>query len=359
MIARLGAAPTVTGMATTRSSAAALVVLAASIASLAPVGFAVASPTEARSAQDGCFGAYGWPVEPFDRAHPVRGNFGDPRTRYDAPRSDETLAEGTGSLSFHQGLDINAPDGAPVYAVASGRVVRARGRRVTVSCDKAHSFQYWHIYEAVRVGQRVEAGKTVVGFILPKREHVHLTELRGGRAVNPLAPGHLTPYRDSTSPQVLAVSVRADNRSLAELTGALSGSVVLVAEAVDTPAQAVQGRWSGGFPVTPARVAWRIDQDGRTVVPERVAWDVTRTVPRNDCFWEEFARGTYQNWPVFGGDKFRFERGRYLFGLALQPFDTHALADGDYELVVVASDTAGNVGIGALRFVVRNALSGS
>ena len=68
-------------------------------------------------------------------------------------------------------------------------------------------FQYWHIGPPARVGQRAVAERTLFGHVLEKREHVHLTHLERGRAVNPLAPGRLTPYRDATAPRVLAITI--------------------------------------------------------------------------------------------------------------------------------------------------------
>src|SRR5262245_35560893 len=76
---------------------------------------ALAVPAEA--------GAYGWPVKPFDRQHPVRGVFGDPRI-------------GETSHSFHFGVDVSAPDGTPVYATATGTVVRDHDYPETV-CIRA------------------------------------------------------------------------------------------------------------------------------------------------------------------------------------------------------------------------------
>jgi hypothetical protein len=164
-----------------------------------------------------------------------------------------------------------------------------------------------------------------------KREHVHLTHLEDGRAVNPLAPRRLTPYRDRTVPKVLGIAIqRAGSR------------VAFVAEAVDMPSLPVPGRWHG-FPITPALVSWRIDsRDGRVVVGTRIARDVRQAVPRNDGFWGTFARGTHQNWPVFDGRKERGMTGRYLFRLSAQSYDTPALHSGMYDLVVTARDTAGN-----------------
>ena len=41
---------------------------------------------------------YGWPLRPFDRPHPVRGYFDDPRVEY---------GSGEHSLAFHFGIDIS------------------------------------------------------------------------------------------------------------------------------------------------------------------------------------------------------------------------------------------------------------
>jgi hypothetical protein len=47
--------------------------------------------------------AYGYPVKPFDRQHPIRGGFGDPRTVFLAPPTRDGVYRGRGSFSFHQG----------------------------------------------------------------------------------------------------------------------------------------------------------------------------------------------------------------------------------------------------------------
>jgi hypothetical protein len=328
-------------MTTARKTSARGALAAALVApffAIAIAAFALDSVAQASSPGTGCAGSYGWPVKPFDRAHPIRGGFGDPRTVFKGARSEETVHEGDGGFSFHQGLDISAPDGSPVYAVSSGSIVRARGGRVTVECGNGRSFQYWHIEPAARVGQRAVAGKTLLGFVQPKREHVHLTHLEDGRAVNPLAPNRLTPYADTTVPEVLNVTLRRAGSRIA-----------LTAEAIDMPSLPVPGRWNG-FPVTPALVTWRIeDSTGRVVVPTRVGRDVRRTVPKNDRFWETFARGTHQNWPVFDGHKERGMTGRYVFRLTARPIAMNAQTAESYVVVVIAQDTAGNRGVRRLR----------
>src|SRR5919202_3855047 len=63
--------------------------------------------------------AYPWPIKPFNQAHPVRGNFGDPRTYFSWLATTAGL-NGPGTFSFHNGIDISAKAGTPVYPVASG-----------------------------------------------------------------------------------------------------------------------------------------------------------------------------------------------------------------------------------------------
>ena len=315
--------PVMTISRTTRA-AGALVALALPI--VLAVLLALDTAAQASSVGTGCAGSYAWPVAPFTRQHPVRANFGDPRTRFAGPQSDDALLAGDGTFSFHQGVDISAPDGSPVYAVNSGRVVRARGGRVTVDCGNGRSFQYWHIEPAARVGQHAVAGKTLLGFIQPKREHIHLTQLENNRAVNPLAAGNISPYRDSTTPRVLGISSR--------------GALRFVVGAVDTPALAVPGRWHG-FPVSPALVTWRLERSGRVAL-SGTTHDVRRVVPKNDRFWSTFARGTQQNWPIFAGRKLQGLPGVYLYRVALDARAASDLIPGTYTLIVTATDTRGN-----------------
>src|SRR5687768_15153360 len=152
--------------------------------------------------------SYHWPVKPFDRQHPVRGNFGDPRTIFRSSPTLNGVLAGSCTCSYHRGVDISAPDGSAVYPVASGTVTYVDDEWVKVESGGGLAFEYWHIRADVSVGSHVEAYRTVLGRILRGSGHVHLTELNGGRYVNPLAPGHLGPYSDRTTPRVTAISDR-------------------------------------------------------------------------------------------------------------------------------------------------------
>ena len=287
--------------------------------------------------------AYGWPVKPFDKPHPVRANFGDPRTTFRGPPTLRTLLSAGGVFAFHFGVDIAAPDGTAVYAVRDGVVSLKSG--TTVHVDSAGDFatEYWHIRPVVRDGQHVDAYRTILGYITKGHEHVHFTELDGHQPVNPLVAGHLDPYDDATRPTVNGISFRWNDTGRDVPAEFLRGRVVMVADASDTPALPVPGLW-GALPVAPALVTWHVERakDGKVVLAERTAFDVRRTIPPNDAFWRYYARGTRQNMANFGTHRFWRSPGVYLYKLTPRPFDTHRLPNGIYRLVVTAADTAGN-----------------
>jgi hypothetical protein len=311
------------------------------------------SAAQAAAAKPSVTYAYSWPVEPFDRPHPVRGGFGDPRTVFMGPPTQRTLLIGPGAFSFHTGVDISAPDGTAVYPVESGTVTTVTKEWVEVD-SQDRSFQYWHIAASVTAGQHVAADVTVLGHILRSCGHVHLTELDGGFPVNPLAPGHLGPYTDTTAPTVTSVAFRTSVTAGDLMPEILRGRVEIVAAAHDMPSMLVQGQWHD-LPVTPALVEWRIQRtSGKVVVPTRVVYDVRLHEPAPADFWRVYARGTHQNMSVFGKHYSYMQPGTYLFRLAPGGFDTRALRDDVYELVVTAVDIAGNQGSFTQRFSVHN-----
>src|SRR5213596_1957622 len=141
--------------------------------------------------------AFGYPIKPFNEEHPIRANFGDPRMQFQGPPTLKTLLHGNGSFSFHQGVDISAPNGTAVYPVVDGTVTLVSHEWVRVTSGDGRAFEYWHIRPLVRNGQDVTARHTLLGHVTRSSNHVHLTEYKDGRVVNPLVPGRLTPYHDS------------------------------------------------------------------------------------------------------------------------------------------------------------------
>ena len=299
---------------------------------------------------------YAWPVKPFDRAHPVRANFGDPRTIFHGPPTQTALMTSGGVFSFHFGIDISVPDGTAVYAVRSGTVKLLGGRSVQVTSADGFATQYWHIVPSVERGQRAVARMTVLGHVMKGYGHVHFTELDHGRPVNPLAPGHIAPFGDDTPPVIRGISFRVRETPLELLPESVSGTIVPVANVYDTTALPVAGVWAD-LPVAPALVTWRIERakDARVVFPERTALDVRRTIPPNRDFWRYYARGSRQNMCPFAAQRAWRTSGTYLYRLTRTPLDTTRLRNGIYRLVVTAADIRGNKTSQAQVFIIRNA----
>ena len=303
--------------------------------------------------------SYGWPIKPFHKQHPIRGFFGDPRTVYE----NGVLAggfDGPGFFSFHQGVDISAPNGTPIYPVVSGIAHYLGAATLNVDAGKYQGneriFQYFHIVPIVGEGQAVVAGHTVIGYVQAPFGHVHLTEINGSSAVNPLQKGHLAPYVDHTRPTIRDALIR-NQTGLVQTPLGLCGRVEIAVDAFDTPPMRVPGSF-GGLPVAPALVRWTISKlNGTAAVPWRAAADFRTTLPGNGHFFDVYAKGTYENAPRFGAQQYRSMPGRYLFLLAGN-FDTNSLPNAVYTLGIVATDERGNRSFFHERFSVLNAKNG-
>ena len=209
-------------------------------------------------------------MKPFVRQHPVRGFFGDPR------------AGKHGARQFHFGIDISAPNGTPVYATVSGT-----SDHPPAPCDddcdrRAGRGRVQLLARRPRgaLGPVRAAYETVIGHIEEPYGHVHFSERRGDRYLNPLRAGALGPYIDTTRPRIAGVKAR---------------SGALVAEAYDETPLAVSRPWHD-LPVMPALVRWRVlDANGQTVLGWRTAVDFRETIPPASAFWKIWAPGTMQN----------------------------------------------------------------
>jgi hypothetical protein len=307
----------------------------------------------------GTASGYPWPQKPFDKQHPIRGFFGDPRTVYE----NGILAgafDGPSFISFHQGVDIAAPNGTPVYAVADGTVHYLGAATMNLITNHDVTFQYFHITPVAGEGQHAIAEKTVLGYVQPPYGHVHLTEidtiLGVGRAVNPLQRGHLSPYRDHTVPRVRDIVVRNLSGDVQTPVG-LCGRVELDVDAYDPQPLPVPGTYLG-LPVAPALVQWWLTRaGGKKVVTTKTTADFRRTLPANGQFFNVYAKGTYENSPRFGAQQYAGMPGRYLFLLS-GSFDTTNVPNGNYTVSVRVADVRGNHSTSTERISILNAKSG-
>jgi hypothetical protein len=268
-------------------------------------------------------GGYGWPVKPFHRQHAVRGYFGDPRIGADG--------RGGTSRSLHFGIDISAPNGTSVFATISGRISRhpLHPKDVLLVSSGNVTFEYWHIVPVVDSGYAV-AYRTLIGRVEAPWLHVHFSERHGSTYLNPLRPGGLTPYGDTTRPVVRDLGL--------ERHGA---RVDLVAEVYDTTPLPVPKPWNDK-PVTPALVEYRVrgpHLTGRWTV----ASDFRGALPARS-FDAVYTSATSQNHAP--------SCGRYRFVLARG----WQAAPGSYLLDVRVCDTAGNAGTRSVTLQVGSEL---
>jgi len=284
--------------------------------------------------------SYHWPIKPFDSQHPVRGAFGDPRIAGDSRPFGWTGPTEIGAHSFHNGIDIVAAPGTPVYPVVSGRVARAKSDEIVVHTDDGRGFQYYHLSRApaVQRGRLVVADRTVLGWIRASYGHVHLAEIDHHHVHNPLDRGHLEPYHDRTRP--VANDLYVDD---GPVPSPIDGRSIgpddhLAVAAKDRPPLSEPGPWLGR-PQTPALVEWRLSS-GRTNGKWKVAVDFRQTQPQPRDFWEVYGAGTYQNSPVFEHRLFSGTPGRYLFRIHVHP--SRLQLDRLYELTVRVADVRGN-----------------
>lgn len=294
--------------------------------------------------------SYGWPLAPFGQQHPIRGFFGDPRTVFEDAFASNGV-DGPGSFSFHNGVDISAPDGTSVYPVVGGVVHIIDAMALSVRTFDGRTFQYFHVIPIVVEGERVFPRLTVLGYVQKTFEHVHLSELDGDRITNPLLPGHLEPYADTTPPMIDAIELH-DSLGLETPPATVCGRLALDVAAFDTPSLPVPGAFAG-MPVAPAVLTWQLRTlGGLAVTPRMPAVDFRKTLPPPRDFWQVYARGSYQNAPRFGPEQFRTLPGRFLYRLG--ELDTSEIPNGPYRVTVVAADERGNHALQSQRFWIEN-----
>lgn len=273
---------------------------------------------------------YGWPVRPFHSQHPVRGFFGDPR-----------ISNHQRTRQFHFGVDIYAPDGTAVYATLTGTATihPRHDTTVIVSGSGDVEFSYWHIVPTVRSGQRVVAYRTVIGHILDGQDHVHFSEGRGGWYLNPLRPGAMGPFVDTTRPYASRITSESAGRAVLPTE---RQPFDLVAELRDQTPLAVPRPWHD-LPVMPALVRWRlVGPSGRTILGWRTVVDFRRTIPHAWEYDRTWAPGATQNHVRMPG-KYRLYLARHL----------DDLRPGAYTVEVAARDTRDNRSVAHASLVVR------
>lgn len=291
---------------------------------------------------------YPWPLQPFDRQHPVRGFLSDPRIQ-------------AGGKTFHFGIDIAAPAGTPVFSVTAGKVsygspgdVADNGGIVVVEAA-GRNFGYWHVAPAVAPGTHIPL-HGLLGHIASHPEdwgHVHFAESThdtGGITYwNPLRPAAITPFADYGPPVIEEILTSLPAHQL-------HGLVDLTVKAHDnTPIAITQPNPPGwhGMPVTPALIRWRISRGQTRLVSWQIAVDrrtsfrphIHGTPPTDANFATIYTPDATQNNPN--------SPGNYHFWLE-RSLDTTHYPNGSYQLEVEASDVRNNRRTAQLAITIVN-----
>jgi murein DD-endopeptidase MepM/ murein hydrolase activator NlpD len=187
----------------------------------------------------------GWPLKPFHAQHPLRSGLNELRP-----------------ANLHIGIDIQALDGTPVYAVQSG-IASLEGLGTVESRVIVGNYEYWHVQPLVQSGQYVRAHQTVIGRIIRGAGHLHLSEVQGGAYLNPLRPGGrvLAPYSDTEEPVIGAVRRDAGTVDVEVFDPQSFRQTIKYRTPVLAPAAvAWRARDAAGRPITPLTFAYRGSQ---------------------------------------------------------------------------------------------------
>jgi murein DD-endopeptidase MepM/ murein hydrolase activator NlpD len=227
----------------------------------------------------------GWPLRPFHQQHPLRAGLNERRP-----------------ANMHKGVDIQAQDGTPVYAMQPGTAsVVAAGtpdERVQVG-----NYLYWHVRHRVQTGQFVSAYHTVVGTIINGAGHLHLSELSGALLLNPLRPGGrvLSPWTDTQAP-VIGLPQSQGGRVTVQVFDPQSfRALIKYRTPVLAPAALAYRAWdAAGRDVTGLQFALR----GSQHLPDAARWVVyagDAYPPGWTCFDRRLACRPHWNYRLAGG----------------------------------------------------------
>jgi murein DD-endopeptidase MepM/ murein hydrolase activator NlpD len=261
--------------------------------------------------------SYGWPIRPFDKKHRIRSGFGDPRF-------------GDVERNFHFGIDIPAPDGTPVYAVAPGIAHLSPGHvAVLTNAERGHAvgFTYWHINSAVPEGSFVGL-HSLIGWIKPGMGHVHFAEIEHDRYVNPLRPGALTPAPDLNAPAIGSITVASLGKD-GDVDGAVRGRIQIFVNASTRPTQTPPAPWQESV-ISPSLIRWRLLSHGTPVSEWRTAVDFRNYIPANTRYADIYTAEAKADHPN--------KSGIFLYYLA-RNWKTSSLSPGAYTIKVVAYST--------------------
>ncbi|NLH62206.1 MAG: T9SS type A sorting domain-containing protein [Ignavibacteriales bacterium] len=192
---------------------------------------------------------YQWPISPLGVQKQVTGTFAEYRS---------TSASG----HYHNGTDIPASAGTPVYAVLPGVVAVAYDDgstgydsyvRVTSTINGvSKNLTYYHTRPSVSVGQQVVIGQQISTIAI---DHVHLIDYNLGtsltdRQINALRQnGGLTPYVDTWKPRIRYIKFLLDNSTTFVPMGGLGSKIDIIVHIEEANGTSSSAQNNGAYQV--------------------------------------------------------------------------------------------------------------
>ncbi len=309
---------------------------------------------------------YDWPFAPSNEPHAVASCFHNPMRTADS------------SSYLHGGIDIIKPVGTAILSVADGFlwVYRDRGfENLLLTEADGTTWEYRHVAigsipadvaRAIDRGVAVSRGTKLgeVGRAWPENyRHLHLN-LRSadGRILNPL--DRLPPLQDTTAPDIHRVLFLPDGADVPfEET---SDGDVVVAGRVDIAVHASDTMQGTEFSSPPLRFRWQVGKDGAghafDPFPGRLPQARAVPVPRYprdkvDAIYLLSGPAASHN-PTYEpvGQRWVSVITNELHGevSGAGAWDTTAVEDGAYDIVVTAWDHSGNERVSSARVRVSN-----
>jgi hypothetical protein len=255
----------------------------------------------------------GWPLAPFHVQHPIRAGLNELRPE-----------------SLHVALDIQARDGAKVYAVQPGvaQVLAPSGPDARIQVG---NYLYWHINPRVTTGERVTPFVTVLGTVMSGYGHMAFSEIGAdSQYANPLRPEGtvLEPYADPAGPVIGRPSVSPDGQVI---TSAYDPQTVIRKTTYFTPVLA------------PAAIAYRLyDSHGVPVTPVEWAFRGTHLLPFAQRSLIYAPGSQAPGYGCFASRAVCVPHWTYRVADGLAPPLPTALRAGRYRLTIYAWDWADN-----------------
>ena len=236
-------------------------------------------------------------------------------------RSSNTMLtdglQGPGTFLFHNGIDIAAADGTPVYPRhLAGRSTTSTTRAISVQHEGHGVFQYFHHRrDRPAAGEQVIAGRTILGV-----RHARVRPCRIFRGSAGAVSGIPRARRHRALPRPDSSAGEGDQRApggrCCRSTRRPCAASVSIVAAADDARRRWRSRSLRELSARPAFLTWSLAKVGGSTYVR----DVPRPTSAPRCrlrraFWNVYARGSYQNAPRFSNRQY-FMAGRFLYNLA-------------------------------------------